>query len=89
MDKQALAMLIPILALSIPVVAIVMGSMVKMARLKAQSQIVLPPEVEHRIAVLEEDVSSLRHELGETQERLDFTERLLAKKVDESGKLKP
>jgi hypothetical protein len=54
-----------------------------MARLRAQSQIAFPPEVEHRIAQLEEDVGSLRAELGETQERLDFTERLLAKKVDE------
>jgi len=33
---------------------------------------------EARFAALEAEVSRLRGELGETQERLDFTERLLA-----------
>ena len=80
MDKQGLALMIPIIALSIPVVAIVMTSLVKMARLRAQSQVTFPPELEHRINQLEEEVGTLRQELGETQERLDFTERLLANK---------
>jgi len=84
MDRHSLALLIPILALSIPVVAIIMGSMVKMAKLKAESQrVALPsPETDARIAQLEDEVHSLRQELAETQERVDFTERLLAKRSE-------
>ena len=88
LDKQVIVLLIPILALSIPVLAIIASTVVKIARLKAQSQATLSPEVEHRIAVLEEDVGSLRQELSETQERLDFTERLLAQKGDEQKQLR-
>lgn len=81
MDKQALAMLIPILALSIPVVAIVMTNLVKMQRFKADAArgSTLNPDTEARMAALEDEVSALRQELGEAQERLDFTERLLSK----------
>lgn len=79
MNKQELALLIPIIALTIPVVAIIFGSLVKMAKFKAEAQrAALPnPELDGRLASLEEEVVSLRHELIEAQERLDFTERLL------------
>jgi len=82
MGRQELALMIPILALSIPVVAIIFSSMVKMARFRAEAQReALPsPEFDARMTALEEEVVSLRHELIETQERLDFTERLLASK---------
>jgi hypothetical protein len=82
MNRQELALLIPLLALSIPVVAIIFTSLVKMTKLKADAQrAALPnPEVEARVAALEEEVASLRHELVETQERLDFTERLLTQR---------
>lgn len=33
-----------------------------------------------RLEALEHEVGSLRYELGETQERLDFAERLLAQR---------
>lgn len=83
MDKQALAMLIPIMALAIPVAGIIMGSMVKIAKLKADGQRMnLAPETDARMAALEDDVQQLRRELGETQERLDFTERLLAQRTE-------
>jgi hypothetical protein len=39
-------------------------------------------ELEARLDALEADVSTLRQELGETQERLDFTERVLAQGPD-------
>lgn len=87
MDKQALAMLIPIIALSIPVVAIIMGSLVKMARLKAQGQDALGPEASVRLAALEDDVAQMRQELADTHERLDFAERMIAAK-SESSQLK-
>ena len=76
-------------ALSIPVVAIIMTNLVKMARFKAESEGgKLAPHVELRMAALEEDVLGLRHELAETQERLDFTERLLAQRRDEPNQIK-
>ncbi len=80
-----MVLMIPIIALSIPVVAIVMTSLVKIARLRVQGQVTLPPEIEQRIAQLQDEVGSLRQELGETQERLDFTERLLVKKGDDKA----
>jgi predicted ATP-grasp superfamily ATP-dependent carboligase len=42
------------------------------------SEVQAPIEVLEAIDSLEVDVSKLRQELSETQERLDFTERLLA-----------
>jgi hypothetical protein len=39
-------------------------------------------DLQPRLEVLEGEVSKLRQELGETQERLDFTERLLAQRPD-------
>jgi hypothetical protein len=89
MDRHTLVLFIPILALSIPVVAIVISGMVKIARLRAQSQVALPPEIEQRMGALEDDVNTLRHELAETQERLDFTERLLARNSEERRPIGP
>jgi hypothetical protein len=82
MDKQSLALMIPIVALLIPVSAIIFGSLVKMTRLKAEAMRgALPnPESDARLAALEQEVASLRQDLLDTQERLDFTERLLAQR---------
>lgn len=38
-----------------------------------------PADITARFEALEHDVRALQQELNETQERLDFTERLLAK----------
>lgn len=79
MDKQALAMLIPIIALSIPVVAIVMNGLIKVARYRAMgSGEGAGGELPGRVDALEQEVDVLRHELTETNERLDFAERMLA-----------
>ena len=45
-------------------------------------------ELEPRLEALEFEVSDLRRELSETQERLDFTERMLAQ-GQESRRLDP
>jgi hypothetical protein len=45
-------------------------------------------EMEARVEALELEVSSLRQELAEAQERLDFAERLLAQ-ASESRRLEP
>jgi hypothetical protein len=39
-------------------------------------------ERQERLEILEDDVSNLRQELSETQERLDFAERLLAQRPE-------
>lgn len=82
MDRQSMALLIPILALTIPVVAIIFSSLVKMTKLRAEAQRPeLPhPEVEARLAALEDEIHSLRQEVLEANERMDFAERLLARR---------
>ena len=69
----------------IPIVAIGAWAWVRTAKLKAESRSPgLDSEASGRLEALEHEVGSLRHELGETQERLDFAERLLAqRKPDE------
>ncbi|MCC7131145.1 MAG: hypothetical protein IT352_00795, partial [Gemmatimonadales bacterium] len=72
-----------------PVAAIIMGSLVKIAKFKAEGQRAgLSPDADARMAALEDDVHALRRELSETQERLDFTERLLAQRSEEQPRLK-
>ena len=65
-----------VLALLIPIIAIVCGTIVKIRSKDGGAE--LPAELSHRLEALESEVGALRQELGETQERLDFTERLLA-----------
>ncbi|HEX7335750.1 MAG TPA: hypothetical protein VF252_00975 [Gemmatimonadales bacterium] len=76
MDPQFLAPLIPI-------VAIVAFATVKIARIRAERPQSLPSDVTARLEALEHDVHRLEGELGETQERLDFAERLLTKTREE------
>ena len=66
-----------VLALLIPIVAIICGTLVKLSRSR-DGAASLPDALMHRLDALETEVGALRQELGETQERLDFTERLLA-----------
>lgn len=93
MDARALGVLIPIIALSIPVVAIIMGGLQKMARLRIEEAKVraggLGEGGEEELRALREDLEGLRGEVGEMQERLDFTERLLARQSDSDRLPKP
>lgn len=66
-----------VLALMIPIVAIVCGTVLKALSLRS-GRGGLPPKLTGRLEALENEVGQLRQELGETQERLDFAERLLA-----------
>jgi hypothetical protein len=83
MDRHALAMLIPILALAIPVTAIVFGGLMKLARIRLEETRiragVLGSGAESELAALREEVDGLRQELGDVQERVDFAERLLTR----------
>lgn len=70
------------LVLLIPIAAIVMVGLVKIARLWSpgvqwQSGPVVQ-RLEARMEQMEQELVTLQHDLSETQERLDFAERLLA-----------
>ena len=80
MGRQELALLIPILALAIPVAAVILNGMHKMAKLRLE-------EARLRLGVggdsaelqaLRTELDAMRGELNELQERVDFTERMLA-----------
>ena len=55
----------------------------KVARLRAARAASPSPDVTGRLETLERDFHSLQQELAETQERLDFAERLLTKVREE------
>jgi hypothetical protein len=88
MDKQVIALFIPIFALAIPLAGIIFHGLQKVAKLRLEEARVnagaLDKGSEGEIATLREEVGEMRRELGEVQERLDFAERLLsqAREVD-------
>ena len=79
MDPAILALLIPLTALGIGLVAVVMKGMQRNAELRIR-------ELEVRNGGTSEGdsqaIEEIRHELAEIQERLDFTERMLAQKKE-------
>jgi hypothetical protein len=83
MDRQTVAMFIPIVAMMIPIVAIIMNSKQKVAKLSLEEARVragaLGGGAEEELGALRSEVEGLRQELTEVQERLDFAERLLAR----------
>ena len=66
------------LAPLIPISAILAFAAVKIAKVRAGARGALPKDTEARLEALEQKVGGLQQELAETQERLDFTERLLS-----------
>jgi flagellin-like hook-associated protein FlgL len=74
MDPGALGVLVP-------VAAIAAWASIKIASIQARSRAAgADPEAANRLQSLENEVGSLRSELGEVHERLDFAERLLAQR---------
>jgi predicted nucleic acid-binding Zn-ribbon protein len=71
------------LAPLIPIVAIIAVAAVKIARLRVTHPESRSADVTARLEALEGSVQGLQQELAETQERLDFAERLLSKARDE------
>jgi len=64
----------------IPVVAIIAFAAIRLARIRAGSPSAsLSADVTARLDDLENNVHRLEEDLAETQERLDFAERLLSK----------
>ena len=77
MSATALILLIPILALATGLVAVI--RMPKNALAPTPQPTPVGDDVEARFRGLEQEVAQLRQELTETQERLDFTEPMLAR----------
>jgi hypothetical protein len=75
-DAQVLAPLIPI-------AAIIAIAAVKIARLRATRAELPSTDVTARLEAVEHGLQGLQEELAETQERLDFAERLLTKAREE------
>jgi hypothetical protein len=72
MDPSALGVLVP-------VAGIAAWAAVKVASIQAKSRAAGgDPQAAGRLQALEDELGSLRNELGEVHERLDFAERLLA-----------
>lgn len=71
------------LAPLIPIVAIIAFAAVKIARLRATGPDSAPADVTARLEALERSVHGVEEELAETQERLDFAERVLSKAREE------
>jgi len=84
MNAQILGVLIPLFALAIPVLAVTFWGLTKLASVRAEQQARLADgDTLHRVAALEEQVVVLQQQLSETQERLDFAERLLPRPREE------
>jgi hypothetical protein len=84
-DKQSIALLIPLFALTIPILGIIAGSVLKLQKAKMEMLRMgtqPDPGLLNEVDELRNEVHQLRGELSEVQERLDFTERLLAQKGD-------
>ena len=58
-------------------------TVLKIARLRANRPQSLPADANERIEAVEHRVEEIQQELAETQERLDFAERLLSKAREE------
>lgn len=75
----------------IPIIAIVavFGLFMQRNYLRYSARRSLPdPEMEGRVAQLEQEMDGVRGQLAETQERLDFAERMLTQ-VRDAQKLPP
>lgn len=76
-----------VIALMIPIVAIVCGTLLKFANLRAAERRGDgggggAGDTIARLEAMEQELTAVRQELAEAHERLDFTERLLAKGQD-------
>ena len=67
-----------LILVGVPAIAVI-----KVARLRALRPPSPSADVAPRLEELERSVESIQHELAETQERLDFAERLLGKAREE------
>ena len=62
----------------VPIAAIVAYAAIKIARMRTLPAGSASPELTARLEALEQTVHDVQQELAETQERVDFAERLLS-----------
>lgn len=75
-----MVLLIPVLALVIGLVGTIFSGLLKLQKGRSREQgAVGNGDVTERLEAVEQDVQTLQRQLSETQERLDFAERLLAR----------
>ena len=67
----------------IPVVAIIAFAAVKIANIRANRSALASTDMPERLDILERTVQGMQQELAETQDRLDFTERVLSQTREE------
>ena len=87
MERQSLALLIPIFAMLIPISAIVMNGILKIVKTHLEEAKVragvLPDGSMAELEQMRGDIEQVRQELAEVHERLDFAERLLAQRREQ------
>lgn len=87
MDKGILALMIPLLALAIGMVAVIAQGAIKLQQEKNKGLRNTPGgDTIARVDALEQEVQGLREQLSEAQERIDFAERLLARGREAEGR---
>lgn len=74
-----LGLMVPLLGLSIVGVVVLGRSRLGEALARRIAAGRYDPVTDQQIAALQDDVAVLRHQLQETQERVEFTERLLSR----------
>lgn len=77
MNPSTLALLIPVLALSIPIVAILANAFTKRSKVLSPDQERRINELQARVAELESTVDTLTGSVLRIEEKQDFTNRLL------------
>ena len=85
--SHLIGLMIPLLALSIGGTLVLSRTRIGEAIARRISGDTRSPELEAHLETLEDELVSLRGQLAETNERLDFAERLLTR--GEEGQRKP
>jgi len=63
----------------VPIVAIIAFAVIRIARITSAGRSADSPDLRNRVEELEQGMQKVQEQLAETQERLDFAERLLSK----------
>ena len=87
MDRHVVVLLIPIVAMCIPIAAIVVAGFNKQAKMRLEEARLRlgGGDNQEELDELRSDLDNVRGELAEVQERLDFTERLLTQSREREG----
>lgn len=82
-----MALLIPVLALTIGLAATIFGGLIRLQKTRQREGRAVGggDDVGQRLEALEEQVGTLQRQLSETQERVDFAERLLTRSREPQG----